>query len=367
VPRQEGLWFGLLRSGLKTLVVSVCIFVGLGVAVLGIAGCAAAIAASGGGGDKDKLQTDFSYGVRGSKAKLLSLPVDGVILGEDPGRSGLFDLGESATYGYTVKDQLRKAARDSSIAGVVLEMSTPGGTIFGAQAIADGIREYQKATGKPVLAFVKGLSASGGMWAMAPANRILADNGSLIGSIGVIMGPFEYYDGVTATDGGILGGGITTKNGISSQYLTAGRDKDLGNPYRQMTLEERTVLQRGLDSLYAQFVTHVSTYRKIPEATIRDQLGAHIFGNADAQSLGLIDGTANQQDAYAQLARMANVAGTWQVVRVHRSSGLAALFGESNAPQEAAKLIADTQAAQLCFAPGTTLAFYGDPTAICHR
>lgn len=361
----------LLRSGLKTVVVTACLSLGLFAAIVGAGACVAAIATTtSGGGDDTKLTTEFFFGDKNAKPKLLALQVDGVILGEDPGRSSLFDLTPQVTYGYTIKDDLRKAARDRSIAGVVLEMSTPGGTVFGAQAIADGVQEYQKATGKPVLAFVKGLSASGGMWGMAPANRILADNGSLVGSIGIIMGPFEYYDGVTATEGGILGGGITTKNGITSEYLTAGRSKDVGNPYRKMTEEERRVLQGGLDSLYGQFVKHVATTRKIAEATIRDQLGALIYGNAEAQRLGLIDGTANREQAYNELARMANIDGAaWKVVRVNRGVSIGDLFAKAGneAPPAALTAAREALAAALCFAPNTSLAYYGDPAGLCRR
>jgi protease-4 len=265
------------------------------------------------------------------------------------------------TYGYSVKETLRKAAKDKSIKGVILEMSTPGGTIYGSAAIADGVREYQK-TGRPVLAFVAGLSASGGMWGMAPADRILADHGSLVGSIGVIMGPFAYYDGVLATEGGILGGGITTKNGITQDYITAGRSKDVGNPYRKLTVEERASLQAGVDAIYAEFVKHVATYRKIPEATIRDTLGAMIFSNAQAEQLGLIDGTASREDSYAEAATMAKINGTnWAVVREKNSrSGLAGLLAGAVDTKPTA-----ASSSSVCFPPNTALAYYGDVTALC--
>lgn len=369
-PQREGLWSALLRAGLKTFVVTACLSIGIFAAILAIGGCAAAISGLGDDADPDALKTEFAYGDRDSSNHLLSLRVDGVILGQDPGTTDLFGLGQAATYGYTIKEQFRRAANDDSIDGVVLELSTPGGTIFGSEAIADGVRLYQQATGKPVLAFVDGLSASGGMWSMAPADRILADNGSLVGSIGIIMGPFEYYDGPIATEGGILGGGITTRNGISVDYLTAGRGKDVGNPFRKMTDEERSTLQRGLDSLYSRFVDHVSEYRDIPAQQVRDQLGALIYSNADAEALHLIDGTANRQQAYAELAKLAKIDGSdWKVVRVKSGSGLSALFSKADSPGQSAAVQAaiDARAAELCFAPNTSLVYYGDPGLLCRR
>ncbi len=314
--------------------------------------------------DPDALETEFLYGVRDSDNELLAIRVEGLILGERRAE-GWFDLG--FTYGYEVKDELRKAARDPDIAGVVLIISTPGGTIFGSQAIAEGVQEYQALTGKPVLAYISGLSASGGVWSMAPADLILADHGSLIGSIGVIMGPFTHYDGVIATEGGILGGGITTTDGITTEYITAGRSKDVGNPWRPLTDEERAVFQAGIDAEYDNFVQHVSTNLGIPEDTIRQDMGAHIFDNATARAFGLIDGTAGMDDAFAELAAMAGLpANDWQVREVERGLGFFAGLFEQDLPPPAVERALEPPP-EACFPRGTALAYYGDISQLCWR
>jgi len=347
----------------------IAIFAGLAfaVAMLAFFGVIAALIATtvdGGDDDPDALDLEFAYGDRDGDAKLLEIRVEGVIMGERDAPS-LFDSG--TVYGYEVKEQLRKAARDESIEGVVLHLATPGGTIYGAQAIADGVTYYQEQTGKPVLAFIAGISASGGVWAMAPADRILADHGSLTGSIGVIMGPFTYYDGIVATEGGILGGGVTTTDGITYEYLTAGRGKDMGSPYRPLTDEERDVLQAGLDDIYGQFVAHVSRERDIPEATIRNEMGALIYDNAAAEEFGLIDGTASLQDAYAELARMAGVAADdWRVMRIEDGGGLFGALLEGDVPPAAAEHL-DALPAESCLSRGMIVAYYGDPAGLCWR
>ncbi len=303
---------------------------------------------------------EFVYGEERSTSRLLSIRISGVILGEEEeSPAGLFS-DPNVTFGYEVKQQLIDAALDSSIRGVVLEFQTPGGTVFGSEAIADGIREYQQRTKKPVLAFVAGISASGGMWAMAPATRIVADHGSLIGSIGVRLGAFAYYDGLYAIDGGLLGGGVTTSNGIVIMSITAGRGKDVGSPFRPMTPEEIRVLQSGVDNTYAEFVAHVAKSRNISEASIRDQMGALIFDNTTAFNFGLIDGTADRQEAYTQLARLANLGGNdWQVVREKDNRGaLVGLLTESGAARAGASI---------CFPQGMVLAYYGDPAALCQE
>lgn len=373
VSQQESLGRLALRSFVSSCVIVLGFLVALGAAAtIGIFFLVAAIgaAASGSAGAdtaKTKLgATKFVDGTPSSKNKLLIVPVNGVIMGDKENDGGLFNSITGVTYGYEVRDTLVKAAKDSSIKGVVLEMNTPGGTIFGAQAIADGVRTYRDQTGKPVLAFVKGLSASGGMWAMAPANRILADHGSIIGSIGVILGPIAYYDGVTATEGGILGGGVTTRNGIEYTNITGGRGKDMGSPYRRLTDEERTVLQTSINNSYDEFVRHIAANRNIAENVIRERIGALIYDNATAQSFGLIDGTAGRRQAFEEAAKLANLSGNdWQAVKAEGAGGLwSALFSAAGLPAPAAAAPASQS---VCFPRNLVLAFYGDPTALCRQ
>jgi protease IV len=370
-PVRESIWRMLLRAAVSSAVVVVG--VGIGLFAMMFAGAIMLVvlfAVIGGGDDttaaRDRLgRTEYVEGAPRSRNRLLSIEVNGVILGEQDQEGGFLSGLTDAAYGYEIKDQLLKAAKEPSIKGVVLELNTPGGTIFGSQAIADGVRAYREQTGKPVVAFVKGLSASGGMWAMAPATRILADHGSVIGSIGVIMGTFAYYDGVTATEGGLLGGGVTTRNGIQYTTISAGRGKDIGSPYRPLTDEERSVLQRALDNSYDEFVKHIATTRNIPESMIRDRIGALIYDNLSAQQLGLIDATASRQEAYREAARLAELTGNdWQVVKKEGDSGLwSTVFSRGNAPAPSA---AQPRSGG-CLPRHAVLAYYGEPTALCTR
>ena len=371
---KEGFWPGVgksaARMGCGGIAFGLGVLVGLGL----LFGIIAAIVAGasggiddGGGGDEFAgigEPTNFVEGDPDSGNRLLLIRVSGVILGDEHEAPQSIFFSQDVAFGYEIKRQLKKASEDRSIKGVVLEFQTPGGTVYGSSAIADGIKQYQKDTGKPVLAWVEGLSASGGMWGMAPANRILADRGSLIGSIGVILGTFPTYNGVIATEGGLLGGGVTTKDGITYTTFSAGRSKDVGSPFRPFTEEEKRVLTTGLENLYTQFVDHVALNRKIDAATIRNTMGALIFDNEQAKQFGLIDGTANRQEAYTELAGLAKItrAGDWKVVRYEDDEGfLATIFskGETQAPSAGAS--------KICFPPLTMLTYYGDPGALCPR
>ncbi len=312
-------------------------------------------------------------GERDADITLVAVPLSGLILGEDrSGAGGGLFAPTDLTYGYTVKEELLALADDDSVDGVILEVDSPGGTIFGSKAIADGVEEYRRISDKPIIAYVSGISASGGVYSMAGADKIYADHGTLIGSIGVIFGPFTTYNGVTAIDGGILGGGVTTEDGIEVEYLSAGRSKDFGNPYRAMTDEERAVLQEGLDDAYAEFVDHVSKGRDIPVSTIENDLGALIFGEQQAVDNGLIDGIANRDETYRLAAVEAGLGAdeTWKVERLDSgSAGLLSLFagrltGDAG-PQAAADAHRTTGIDPLCVGTGTMLAYHGDPAVIC--
>jgi len=330
--------------------------------IFGLAGVGLATAGSQEQADSG-LFREYVAGDRSGSTRLVSVPVIGGILGEDRGGGGFFATAAGVTYGYSIKDTLLELADDERVDGVLLELDTPGGTIFGSKAIADGVAEYQARTGNPVVAYVSGISASGGMYAMAGADEIIADHGTLIGSIGVIFGPFVHYNDVVATDGGLFGGGVTTEGGIDFEFLTAGRNKDLGSPYREMTPEERKILEESLDDAYGEFVTHVADGRGLAEREIVDDLGALIFGEQQALSRGLIDTIANRDEAHQRLADLAGADGDdWRLDRsVVGPPGLLDLL--INGATDEAPPTGELPA--MCTGTAIMLTYHGDPADLC--
>ena len=336
-----------------------------------IAGIAAIAGSSAGDVESTGLSRTLVVGEDNADISLVAVSVEGLILGEERGGGGLF-APTDLTYGYTLQEDLAELADDDSIDGIILEINSPGGTIFGSKAIADGVAAYRDATGKPVVAYVSGISASGGMYAMAGADEIYADHGTLIGSIGVIFGPFVTYNDVRAIDGGILGGGVTTEGGIEFEFLTAGRSKDFGNPYRPMTEEERSTLQEGLDDAYDEFVTHVAKGRDLTESDIKDGLGALIFGEQQAVANGLIDGISNRNDSYEKAAVAAGMT-DGQTFKVERLDGgeddllslLGARVAGTDAQTDPAASINPLSAEPMCLGAGAIMAYHGDPALLC--
>lgn len=318
----------------------------------------------------DGMTTKYVYGKELSKNKILTIPITGVIYGDmdtDGGGSGFFE-DTSNTYGYDVKRLLRQAAKDSSIKAVVLEINSPGGTIYGSQAIADAISAYKESTKKPVYAHVTGMAASGAYWAAVGADKIVADLGSIVGSIGVINGGFMVYNNPIALDGGLLGGGVTTKDGIESYYITSGKGKDLGNPYRKPTEEELQVLQTGAENNYKLFVKRVSDRRGIDEEVIRNTIGAYIYDNESAIERKLLDMTGSREFSYAQLAKEANLGTDYQVVSgKERRSKLEALLeavSKQTIFRAQSEDLGSRLKAEFC-APHKPLVYYGDVAKVC--
>jgi protease-4 len=255
-------------------------------------------------------------------------------------------------FGYEIKDQLMKAADDSSVKGVVLFINSPGGTVIGARAIADGVAYYKERTGKPVYAYIEDIAASGAYWAAASADKIVAEQGSLIGSIGVLMGPFEYYDKLVTL------GGVGTENGISINYITGGKYKDLGNPTKKISEEELAVLQKGIDYEYDVFVAYVAKQRKLSHTVIKDEVRALIYGVTDATRYKLIDSVGNREKMLEDLSSVAGVSDDYKVVKVgvHTSlfGGLFASLTKPTGQQVEAP-------ARVCALCGKYLYFSGNP------
>ena len=278
---------------------------------------------------KDGASTSLErvWGTEGASGHLRAIRISGTIMTDaDDGA-----LLSSGTYGYEVADQLDSLKTDQ-VDGVVLLVNTPGGTITGSKAIADAITRYRERTGKPVLVHVEGSSTSGGVYSTATANEIIADHGSMIGSIGVILGPLPRYKDVVATGSTLLQQGITTTGGISQEYITAGSGKDLNNPYRDLTEQERQRLQAMVDDDYEIFVAEVAAGRKLDPQRIRNEFGAGIFSARQAVNIGLADAVMGRDEFFRHAATAAGLDPDKTVVeRVAEPTGLSSLLGAKRA------------------------------------
>lgn len=338
--------------------------VGFGMTVLMVITLVGLVAGAGTGtGSAAEPPTETVWGAADAPARLVAVPVTGVILG---GESDGATFG-GATYGYDVAETIDGLDQDDAD-GLILELNTPGGTIYGSRAIADAVTRYQERTGHRVMAHVQGMSASGGVYAMAGADEIVVDHGSLVGSIGVIMGPFQRFRGVTGIPGSLLESGVVTEGGITQEYLSRGRGKDLGNPYRDMTAEERAVLGRILDAEYEAFVGWVSEARSIPREVVVGELGAFVFDSRTAVERGLADQVLGREEAYRFAAEMNDIdpdetrvdrlVGPGFVESLLGAHGPAGGLGTTGAGPEPGRSV-------VCDGAPLALAYHGDLSAAC--
>ncbi|MGF1521483.1 MAG: S49 family peptidase [Leptolyngbyaceae cyanobacterium] len=316
--------------------------------------------------DSDTLTLTYLEGNRDSENYLLEVRINGPIL-NSPSTSGFFALDSSVTYAYELRDLLRKAAEDARINGVLLRLSTPGGTVVGSTVLYDALVEYKEATENPIYAHIEGLSASGGVWSMVAADAIYAAPGSIVGSIGVIGPTLAYFDEPFAVDGGILGGGVTTRNGIQQFVISAGKGKDLGNPFRQPSEEELQVLQRSINNEYDNFVAHIVETRGISEQILRQEMGAYVFGTELAEQYNLIDGTLGRTETITALAEAVELGDNYQLVDISRPepSLFDLLFGKAEVELSYEQQQAIVQQDLCNLANYSILAYHGNVLNLC--
>src|SRR5262245_10405125 len=194
---------------------------------------------------------------------------------------------------------------DPSIRAVVVRIQSPGGVVGPTQEIHDAIQRV-RAQGKPVVASMGSVAASGGYYLAAAANRIVANPGTLTGSIGVILQLAEIE-------------GLLRKVGVRYEVIKSGRFKDAGSFARPMTPEERTVLQAVLDDMHDQFVTAVAEGRRIPKDRVRALADGRVYSGRMAKEAGLVDALGGLDDAIRLAAELGGIPGKPRVVRPRRA------------------------------------------------
>lgn len=200
--------------------------------------------------------------------------------------------------------ELEEHAEDASIRAIVVRIQSPGGVVAPTQEIYDAIRRIRD-QGKPVVASMGAIAASGGYYLAAAADRIVANPGTLTGSIGVLIQLADFE-------------GLLEKVGVRYEVVKAGRLKDIGNIGRRMTDEERAVLQSLLDDMHDQFVTAVAQGRGLDRAAVVALADGRVYTGRRAKELGLVDALGGLEDAIRLAGALAKIPGKPKLVRPRR-------------------------------------------------
>jgi protease-4 len=198
-----------------------------------------------------------------------------------------------------------KAHRDNPLVrAVVIRINSPGGVVGPTQELHEALMRLRSA-GKPVVASLGSVAASGGYYVAVAADKIVANPGTLTGSIGVIMQLPNVEQ-------------LMKKVGVDYVVVKAGRYKDLGNFARAMTPEERRVLETLLDDVHGQFIDAVSEGRKLDRADVLKFADGRIFSGAQAKALGMVDDLGSLEDAVNVAAKLAGLPAPPRVIEPRR-------------------------------------------------
>ena len=204
-----------------------------------------------------------------------------------------------------VIEQLSRYRDLSSVKAVVLRINSPGGAVAPSQEIYQEILKFRRETGKPVVASLGSVAASGGYYIAAAADRIVANPGSITGSIGVILQIPNI-------------GGLLQKVGIKTTVIKAGENKDLGSITRDLTDAERQILQGVMDDVHGQFIEAVATARRLDRAPVEPLADGRIFSGRQALGLGLVDELGDLPDAILRAGKLVGIAGRPKVIQERR-------------------------------------------------
>ena len=249
-------------------------------------------------------------------AVIAVVPVEGTIAPADNTVGGT----QPTTTPEGLADALRQAAQDTSVVAVVLEINSPGGGVTASDEMHQSIMDFKENTGKPVVVSMGDTAASGGYYISTAADRIVANETTLTGSLGVIIPLNNYAE-------------AANKYGIKQVVIKSGKYKDMGSAFREMTPDEREIYQSIVNQDYSEFVDVISDGRGIPEERVREIADGRIYSGVQARGLGLVDSFGNLDEASATAGRLAGAKDT-TLVRYVQEPTLFETALASLAPQE---------------------------------
>ena len=197
--------------------------------------------------------------------------------------------------------ELKRFADNPSVKAIVLRIDSPGGGVVPSQEIYDAVKRVRNKNNKMVVASMGTVAASGGYYIAAATDRIIANPGTLTGSIGVIMELANLE-------------GLLKKIGVESLVVKSGQYKDIGSPLRKMSEEDRRILQSVMDDVHRQFIQAVAEGRSLEVAEVQPLADGRIFTGRQAREMKLVDELGDLEDAIRLAADLAGIEGEPKVV-----------------------------------------------------
>jgi protease IV len=231
------------------------------------------------------------------------------VTGSGDGQVALIRIEDVITDAEETVRQLKKFAKRSSVKAIVLRINSPGGGVVPSHEIYEQVLKISSEDSIPVVVSMGSVAASGGYYIACGATRIMANPGTITGSIGVISQFVNVQE-------------LLDKIGVSTTTIKSGKFKDIGSPTREMTGSELETLQRTIDDVYGQFVDIVVQSRNMPEDSVRGLADGRIYSGHQALTLGLVDTLGTLNDAVMLAAKLGGIDGEPRLVQERKREPL---------------------------------------------
>jgi protease-4 len=230
------------------------------------------VLAVGAGGPSAPAVYDEEYVSGEGTEKIVVVPVEGTIA---PAESSVGGVQPTVTP-EGLSDALHQASDDPSVVAVVLEINSPGGGVTASDEMHQSILDFKRNTEMPVVVSMADTAASGGYYISTAADRIVANETTLTGSLGVFIPLLNFSE---AAD----------KYGVTQEYIKSGKFKAMGNSWDELTPEEREIYQSIVQDYYDEFVEVIVKGRGLSEESVREIADGRIYSGSQAKELGLVD------------------------------------------------------------------------------
>jgi protease-4 len=214
------------------------------------------------------------------------IPIKGIII-TDADKEFLF---ESVTSSTDTVELIEKAASNPSIKAIVFEINSPGGSAVASDEISAAIKKVNKTT----VAWIREIGTSGAYWVASACDYVVANRMSLTGSIGVIASYLEF-------------GGLLKEHNVTYQRLVAGKYKDIGSPFREMSAEEKVLFQKSINKIQDYFIGEVAKNRKLTAEQRVRVSDALFYIGSEAKELGLVDILGGRDEVVKLLEQKLNI------------------------------------------------------------
>jgi len=209
-------------------------------------------------------------------------------------RIGIIEISGVIAEADEILENIKRFREDDSIKAIVLRINSPGGGAAPSQEIYSEVLKTVKV--KKVVASMGSVAASGGYYVAACADKIMASPGTITGSIGVIIGYTNFK-------------ALLDKIGLTPVVIKSGKYKDIGSPVRDMSDEEKKIIQDFTVQVHEQFISAIAEGRKLKRSVVESMADGRIMTGETAKNLGLVDQLGNFEDAVALAGKLAGIEG----------------------------------------------------------